>query len=165
MAATSIPLDITCHMGQGALALDPTSFGPGNGILHENTTLVVMCQHHGTFQLIAGSTDAIGGIVDHGKECWKWWQGSLHFMAYDKPGPPLRNQVPDLGTSNGGSLSGVGIHAASISGKQWCGCWAKWGNLPQACTFLDNFLLVDKNKNFKNQTNFQTGTFFAWHWG
>ena len=94
MAATSIPLDITGHMGQGALALDPTSFDPGNGILHGDTTLVVMCQHHGTFQFIAGSTDAVGWVVGHGKECWKWWQSSLHFMAYDKPGPFLGNQVP-----------------------------------------------------------------------
>ena len=50
---------------------------------------------------------------------------------------------------------GVGIHAASISEKQWCGCWTKWGNLPQACTFLENLLLVDKNTNFKNQKNFR----------
>ena len=60
MAAASIPLDIICHMGQGALASDPTSSDPGNGILHGDTTLVVMCQHHDTFQLIADSTDAVG---------------------------------------------------------------------------------------------------------
>ena len=71
MVATCIPLDISGNMLQGALALDATSSDPGNGILHGDTTLVVMCQHHGTFQLVAGSTDAIGGIVCHGKESWK----------------------------------------------------------------------------------------------
>lgn len=60
MAAASIPLHIICHVGQGALASDPTSS-------HGDATLVVMCQHHDTFQLIADSTDAVG----YGKECWK----------------------------------------------------------------------------------------------
>ena len=59
------------NMVQRALGLDATSSDPGNGVLHGDTTLAVMCQPHGAFQLIAGSSDGIGGIVGHGKECWK----------------------------------------------------------------------------------------------
>jgi len=50
-------------MVQGALALDATSSDPAHGILRGDTALVVMCQHHGTFQLTAGSIDGIGGIA------------------------------------------------------------------------------------------------------